>query len=184
MTRRILKIDVEAIRKQVPMTHEIGGTMRFKPDGLLEKVAVVQGDQCRGTDGALLRSGGVCTLRHDEAPVTWHSHPIANRPSSADLLIALARDVRQRARNPSNVRECNVLFTPVGVWTYRPTEALARAADVVPADQKAAWRFLGHHYQDATQRGECDGLIDALRKEGFEIGYTAYDDVGAELSLM
>lgn len=162
------------------MTHEIGGTMRFKPDGLLEKVAVVQGDRCRGEDGALLRSGGVCTLRHEEAPVTWHSHPIANRPSSADLLIALTRDARSGA---SNVRECNVLFTPVGVWTYRPSEALAASSAHSPSDQKAAWRFLGHHYQEATQRGECDGFVEALRKEGFEIGYTAYGDVGETLSL-
>ena len=174
--RRLPASEVADIRSRVPVTHEIGGTIEFTKDGRFLKTNIVNGERCRDASGRLLRASGVCRLQHQDGSVAWHSHPLANRPSSSDLVVSVHQDVRFDSSR--NVRESNVLFTPRGIWVYRPSQELCSRWTGLDEDaEKASLRFLGHFHQPATQNGDCQGFVEALRREGFEVDYCSYDEI-------
>jgi hypothetical protein len=139
------------------------------------------GGKCRDDAGKLLEGVKNCSVLHGDGLAVWHTHPRANRPSSSDLRNAvLAYPTRRH----------NFVFTPNGVWAYRPTEALKSTMDALGAGGRRRlvkeWRFLGHMHQKRTQQGACTPFLDILNQHGFVAKYMAYpaDGAGVEPALV
>ena len=172
---RISSAIVERLRAQRPTTHEIGGTFEVDGDGNVVKVHIVEGEACRDPNGQLL--GKPCTVMHPTGPFVFHSHPLANRPSSTDLKIAIVSDHR-----------CNVIVSPSGLWMYAPTPELRRRYAAMSHEEQRClikeFRFLGHMEQEATQNNEVSGMLQWMRENGFRVVYHPYNDGVSDFSFL
>ena len=146
----------------VPKSREYGGCLEFD-DGDLVGVQTFRGPVCRDRrTGNLLEGGAPCGVTYPTREVTFHTHPRANRPSTADFLNAW--------RVP--MTRLHLVATEQGVWVFRSTSAREPDEDEL--------RFLGHYYQRATQKGEVSGIDefrDRVRKLGLHTTYLAVDSI-------
>ncbi len=163
--------DIWALRLMRPRTHKLGGTFDTNGDGVIVGAHVSGGGACRDAAGKLL-PGKICSVKHSSGPVTWHTHPRANRPSSSDL------------RNAVTGMNTHVIATPLGVWAYRASEELVRKWGSMSADErrrhKLDWRFMGHRHQKSTQEGRVDEFVAWAREVGFSIAHIPYADLEKE----
>ena len=162
--------DISMLRMIRPRTHEIGGALVLNANGTIEDVRLAGGGACRDGKGKLL-PGKVCSVRHPTGPVVFHTHPRANRPSSTDL------------RNAAIAANTHLVVTPLGVWIYKATPALAREWKGWDADRRRRavleWRFLGHRAQRATQNGDTKEMRKWMLSAGFSSGYVPYTEIGS-----
>jgi hypothetical protein len=165
---------IEEIRQKRPATHELGGVFQLDVNGHVTQVQMSAGGKCRDAAGKLLEGVKNCSVLHKNGLAVWHTHPRANRPSSSDLRNAVLAYPKRRH---------NFVFTPNGVWAYRPTEALKSTMDFLDAAGQRRlvkeWRFLGHMHQTRTQQGTCAPFLDVLIQNGFVAKYMAYPANGA-----
>lgn len=172
--------DIEYFRKIRPTTHEIGGTLSFDTDGYVSEQKMSAGGKCRAATGELLTNATNCSVRHYDGPCVFHTHPRANRPSSGDLLSSIQGYPR---------RKKNIIFTPLGVWVFSPTQKLAANMSTYSTTERRrqvkAWRYIGHMEQVDTQADRCRGMQAALHNEGFNNKYIPYKSVttGTEWTL-
>ena len=159
--------DIWALRLLRPKTHELGGTFELNNDGVITNIHVSGGGACRDASGRLL-PGKICSVKHPSGPVTWHTHPRANRPSSSDL------------RNSVTGKNTHIIATPLGIWAFRATAALVdkwkTMAEGERRRSKLNWRFMGHQHQKSTQEGRVDEFIQWARDAGFSVGHIPYAD--------
>lgn len=154
-----------------PDTHEIGGVVHVK-NGEISRLEMVKGSACRDPNGVLI-DGKVCSLLHPTGDFVLHTHPIANRPSSTDLKIAIESE-----------HQCNIVVCPLGIYAYAPTAELRKKYLAMSDWERKTFilelRFIGHMEQAKTQVGDCEDYLNMLRKCGFNVTYESYSS-GREL---
>ena len=158
---------VEQLQKLRPNTHEVGGKFEVDANGVVTNIITVEGEKCRDDQGVLLKDK-ICQVVHPKGRIVFHTHPRANRPSSQDLRLALMQD-----------HLLNMVVSPLGIWGYAPSPSLRKSYYAMNNDQKRCkikeYRFLGHMQQKSTQNGNCEGMLQWMRKEGF---FTMYYPFG------
>ena len=171
--KRYIRIPAKEIRdiaQKRPMTHEIGGLMFFDSNGTYRSTQLVGGGKCRGKDGAHIVQ---CSVQIPEGQVHWQTHPKGNRPSSTDLRNALVFDARS-----GGVRKTNLMFSPHGVWVFRPAQRLVEEfKQLSPAQclrRVKVWKFLGHYFQPDLQKMQVEEFQQRLRDHGFENRFYPY----------
>ena len=170
---------IEAIRQQMPTTHEIGGHLLLGGGGqVIEQFRVYKGKPCRNEKGERFRNTH-CKIRKPDHALSFHTHPKSNRPSSSDLRNAVLKhpELGRRGR-----RRLSVLFTPAGLWHYAPRPELRRrwagrgAADPAVVAQMRRWSALGRRLVD---RGEdYRRFCRHLAADGMDIGFVHYSELG------
>ena len=76
---------LHTLSEQAPSTHELGGHFRVDARGQLTDTVTFEGQQCRDAHGQRLSGAAQCRIHKPDAPVSFHTHPKSNRPSSADM---------------------------------------------------------------------------------------------------
>lgn len=175
---------IDEIRATMPSTHEIGGHMLSDRNQVIHDVQVFEGKPCRDEQGKRFRNA-VCKIKKPDAAISFHTHPKSNRPSSSDLRNCV---LKHPGINGRGKRHTSVLFTPQGVWWYRPAPELVRAwrtrkprSEEVRRDMKR-WSRFGRRYVERAARTRA--YIRAMRAEGLRLHYVPYSAISsAELSL-
>ena len=175
---------IDEIRATMPATHEIGGHMLSDRGHVIHDIQVFKGKPCRDAQGVRFRDA-VCKIKKPDAKISFHTHPKSNRPSSSDLRNCV---LKHPGINGRGKRHTSVLFTPQGVWWYRPSSALVRAwrareprSEEVRRDMKR-WSRFGRRYVERAAR--VGAYIRAMRAEGLRLRYVPYSELSStELSL-
>jgi hypothetical protein len=174
---------IEEIRQTMPSTHEIGGHLLCDAHRHIRDVRVFKGKPCRDEQGVRFRNAQ-CKIKKPDAEISFHTHPKSNRPSSSDLRNCVFKhpDINGRGK-----RRTSVLFTPQGVWWYRPSPELVRAwrsrkprSSGVRHVMKR-WSQYGRRYVERAARTRA--YIRAMAAEGLRLRYVPYSELTSELSL-
>lgn len=137
----------------VPDTHEVGGVLHVNANGHIRDASVHAGEPCVA-GGA---HTGACSVpmipRLDDRDVAFHTHPIANRPSSVDLRHAVEGDP-----SVSYVITKNSAWemTPARQQDWRNLTSEARRRTVL------LWRTAGGLLERRLQSGDPDTVADAV----------------------
>ena len=81
---------IEEIRSQMPSTHEIGGHLLARDDGVVHSYRVYKGKPCRNEQGQRFKNAQ-CKIQKPDHAYSFHTHPKSDRPSSADLRNAVLK---------------------------------------------------------------------------------------------
>ena len=154
--------------------------MFFDANGKYESTKLVGGGTCRGKDGSHIVQ---CSVQIPEGRVHWHTHPKGNRPSSTDLRNALIFDAHN-----GGLRKTNLLFSPRGVWVFRPTAKLIQDFRDIPPAQRLrrvkVWKFLGHYFQNDLQQDRVQEFQQRLREHGFDNSFYPYSYFSNNVDLV
>ena len=165
MTLQLSDIMIRHLRDLRPTTHEVGGTIDLDGNGVALRIHAMKGMPCRDEKGRLI-GPSACKVHHPVGPCVFHTHPLANRPSSSDL------------RNTVTAGNIQVLATPQGVWIYKASPELIRRWNRYSSTEKRRhvleWRFIGHRCQSHTQHDLVEGMLRWLRGAGFFVHYLSY----------
>lgn len=147
------------LTKDIPTTKELGGYFHFNDQNIATGVELFTGKVCRDDHGKLLDDNKPCEVHFPQREVSFHTHPLANRPSSDDFLNCLSANPTVRL---------HMVLSRGGVWMYRvnkqPTEA-------VHANLRSELRFLGHFYQADTQHNRVEQYIQNVQSLGFWVKF-------------
>ena len=141
----MLRLPTAALHRlaaDAPTTHELGGHFRMDAQGNLADTIMFEGQQCRDEHGNRLSGSAQCRIHKPDAPVSFHTHPKSNRPSSADMRNAV---LKHPALSHKGQRRLSIIIAPRGVWWYTPSPAM-----------RAAWKA-------ALRRGDKSLIKDAMR---------------------
>ena len=189
---------VRQIFSILPPTHEIGGHISFNKAGDSKSIRWFEGAACRNANGARINGGDGCRIRKPDHAVSFHTHPKSNRPSSADLRNSICKHPRlrkvfaqpreQHLRRPADSqmhgrRQVSLVFTPKGVWSYRPTSALvSQWEDLAHSkswqkQQMRKWSTKARkiYSNPATANGPTE-YAQYLMSVGFKARYVPYTD--------
>lgn len=145
----------------------------------------VQGSPCRDNQGTKLRKGTHCSIRKADHPISFHTHPKSNAPSSADMRNSLFKHPDMHRYNGK--RRLSIVFTHEGVWGYRPQASFVtkwqqrKHTDPEMLKEVRRWSAFKRRHGTGTL------FIRYMRSRGMAITYADYDriraDGGLELSF-
>ncbi len=167
---------VEEIRRQMPPTHEIGGHLLAREDGVVHSYRIYKGKPCRNEAGQRFKNAQ-CKIQKPDHAFSFHTHPKSDRPSSADLRNAVLK-------HPSlgrGRRRVSVVFAPSGVWHYKPTAALLRQwrgrrpDDPLIRKRMRQWSLAGREMVDRDRRFEA--YCQHMRRQGLALHFRPYSAV-------
>lgn len=181
---------VALMRSRIPLTHELGGEVRIARTAIPGRWAVVgmdavEGSPCRDDHGAKLRKGTHCSIRKPDYPISFHTHPKSNAPSSADMRNSLFKHPGMLRYHGK--RRLSVIFTREGVWGYYPRKDFVtkwrRGKHTDPDMRKEVrrWSAFKRRY------GVGAVFLRYMRSRGMAIAYSDYERIrtngGMELSF-
>lgn len=162
-----------------PTTHELGGHFRMDARGHLVDVVTFEGSQCRDQHGRRLSGAAQCRIHKPDAPVSFHTHPKSNRPSSADMRNAV---LKHPALSHAGRRRLSVILAPRGVWWYAPSAAMRAAwrAELragrkgMVKDAMRLWSRTGNRLIRDEKREDPAAFSRFMRGQGMHIAYIPY----------
>ena len=166
----------------MPSTHEIGGHLLAREDGVVHSYRVYKGKPCRNEKGQRFKNAQ-CKIQKPDHAFSFHTHPKSDRPSSADLRNAVLK-------HPSlgrGRRRVSVVFSPSGVWHYAPTLALLRewrgrrAADPLIARRMREWSRAGRRLVDRDR--DFGAYCRHMRRQGVSLHFNPYRLLAGGMSI-
>jgi hypothetical protein len=161
----------------VPLTHEVGGKVRCAPSDAVGRSWVAtgfiksRGKACRGPTGARLRKGVQCSIRKKDHPVSFHTHPKSNFPSSIDLRNSVFKNPDMK--HYRGKRLLSIVVTRHGVWCYAPTATMVKRwsgmthNDDYVRERVKLWSAFKRRASSSIPR-----FISYMESEGIRVQYT------------
>ena len=171
---------VSSVRDRIPVTHELGGEVRTKAanharNRTVTDIVFVEGPQCRNTDGVKLRKGAHCSIHKPDYPISFHTHPKSNAPSSTDIRNSIFKHPLMTGYHGK--RRLSIVFTHQGVWSYYPypTSILqwkgARHTDSMVKKEVRRWSLYKRKY------GADNGFVKYMQARGVHVTYEDYSSI-------
>ena len=173
---------LHTLSEQAPSTHELGGHFRVDARGQLTDTVTFEGQQCRDAHGRRLSGAAQCRIHKPDAPVSFHTHPKSNRPSSADMRNAV---LKHPALSQKGQRRLSLIIAPRGVWWYTPSPAMRAAwkAALQKGDKRLVkdamrlWSRTGNRLIRSDKKEDPAAFCAFMRRQGMHIQYIPYADL-------
>lgn len=171
---------VASVRNRIPVTHEIGGEIRTKASGRagnrnVVDIVFVEGPQCRNVEGVKLRKGAYCSIHKPDYPISFHTHPKSNAPSSTDIRNSIFKHPQMEGYHGK--RRLSIVFTHQGVWSYYPYLTSisqwkgARHSDLSVKKEVRKWSLFKRKY------GANNEFVNYMRRRGVHVTYDDYTSI-------
>ena len=160
------------LHRIIPKTHELGGYLKFNENNVASGMELFTGKVCRDASGRILDESTACEVSFPQKEVCFHTHPLANRPSSDDFMNCLHH----------RITNLHIVISEKGVWLYHARRVENHVENHIENHEtlRSELRFLGHYYQTPTQNGNISDYLDNIQTLGFHVKYIPIDEIPSD----